>query len=59
MERMYDPRTGRPLTSGKDDPQGLSDEELQVELTIAAARPHRPHRLEALLHELARRKVAA
>ena len=56
MERACDPRTGRPLIGGRDDPDALTDDELQAELTIAAARPRqRERRLEALLLELARR----
>ena len=56
MERTSDPRTGRPLTGGREDPDGLTDDELQAELTIAAARPRqRAPRLETLLLELARR----
>ena len=56
MERAYDPRTGRPLIDGRDDPQGLTDDELEAELTIAVARPQqRANRLDALLCELARR----
>jgi hypothetical protein len=59
MERAHDPRTGRPLVDGRDDPHGLTDDELQAELTIAAARPRpRAHRLEALLLELARRTAS-
>ena len=56
MEREFDPLTGRPLIAGRDDLQGLTDDELQAEATIAAAEPsRRAHRLEALLLELARR----
>ena len=56
MERAYDPRTGRPLVDGRDDPHELTDDELQAELTIAAARPRpRARRLETLLLELTRR----
>jgi hypothetical protein len=59
MERAYDPRTGRPLVEGRDDPHGLTDDELQAELTIAAARPRpRARRLDALLLELARRTAS-
>jgi hypothetical protein len=59
MERAYDPRTGRPLIGGSDDPHALTDEELQAELTIAAARPRpRAKRLETLLLELARRTAS-
>jgi hypothetical protein len=55
-EREFDPLTGRPLIPGCDDLQGLTDDELQAEVTIAAAEPsRRAHRLEALLLELARR----
>ena len=56
MERAHDPRTGRPLIGGSDDPHGLTDEELQAELTIAVARPRqRATRLERLLLELSGR----
>ena len=58
MERAHDPRTGRPLIGGMDDPHGLTDEELQAELTIAVARPRqRATRLESLLLERARRSA--
>ena len=58
MERAYDPRTGRPLIGGSDDPRGLTDDELQVELTIAAAGPRpQAHRLDVLLLELSRRSA--
>jgi len=41
-----------------DDPHGLTDEELQAELTIAVARPRqRATRLESLLLERARRSA--
>jgi len=55
MERVYDPRTGRPLVAGQDDIEALTTEELEAEVTIAAARPRRAGRLDALLLELARR----
>jgi hypothetical protein len=58
MERVHDPRTGRPLIDGRDDPQGLTDDELQAELTIAVARPRRARRLDDLLLELARRNAS-
>ena len=35
MERDYDARTGRPLTDGRDRIDALSDEELEVEMTVA------------------------
>jgi hypothetical protein len=45
-----------PAHSRLRDLQGLTDDELQAEVTIAAAEPsRRAHRLEALLLELARR----
>jgi hypothetical protein len=50
MTRERDTRTGRPLVNGRDD-------ELEVEMTIAAAEPrHRGPRLDALLLERARRR---
>ena len=55
MERVYDPRTGRPLVGGHDDIEGLTAEELEAEVTIAAAQPRRAQRHDALLLELARR----
>jgi len=55
--RGNDPRTGRPLVDGHDRLDALTDRELAAELTIAAARPRRRiQRLDALLHELARRR---
>jgi hypothetical protein len=52
----YDKRTGRPLTDGEDRIDTLSDEQLEAELTIAAAEPtRRAHRLEDVLVELSRR----
>jgi len=57
MGRDYDARTGRPLTDGRDRIDSLSDEELEVEMTIAAYEPRRRGtRLEALLLERARRR---
>ena len=56
MDREYDPRTGRPLVHGEDRIDALTDGELEAELTIAAAEPHRrAQRLDAVLVELARR----
>jgi len=48
-----DPRTGRPLKPV----EALSDEELELELTVAASAPnrHRTERYRALLDEKARR----
>jgi hypothetical protein len=52
-----DQRTGRPLVDGRDSIQELTDDELEVEVTIAAAEPtHRGPRLDALLLEKARRR---
>jgi hypothetical protein len=52
-----DERTGRPLVGGRDSIQELSDDELEVEVTIAAAEPRRRGlRLDALLLERARRR---
>jgi hypothetical protein len=57
MRRDHDTRTGRPLVEGRDSVEGLSDDELEVEVTIAAAEPrHRGPRLDALLLERARRR---
>lgn len=52
-----DERTGRPLVNGRDSIEELSDDELEVEVTIAAAAPsQRRLRLDALLLERARRR---
>jgi len=60
MRREQDARTGRPLIDGRDSIEELSDEELEVEVTIAAAEPrHRGLRLDALLLERARREGRA
>jgi hypothetical protein len=57
MRRNYDERTGRPLTNGRDSIEELSDDELEVELTIASGEPrHRGRRLDALLRERTRRR---
>ncbi len=57
MRREHDVRTGRPLVDGRDSIEELSDDELEVEVTIAAAEPrHRGPRLDALLLERARRR---
>ena len=57
MRREHDERTGRPLINGRDSIEELSDDELEFEVTIAAAEPrHRGPRLDALLLELARRR---
>jgi hypothetical protein len=56
MASDYDRRTGRPLTDGEDRIEALSNDELEAELTIAAAEPtRRAHRLDDVLVELARR----
>ena len=58
MRREHDTRTGRPLVDGRDSVEGLSDDELEVEVTIAAAEPrHRGPRLDALLLERSRRRA--
>jgi hypothetical protein len=58
MTRERDQRTGRPLVNGRDSIEELSDDELEVEVTIAAAEPrHRGPRLDALLLERARRRA--
>jgi len=55
--REHDERTGRPLINGRDSIEELSDDELEFEMTIAAAEPrHRGPRLDALLLERARRR---
>ena len=52
-----DERTGRPLVDGRDSIEELSDDELEVEVTIAVAAPsQRGLRLDALLVERARRR---
>jgi len=57
VRREHDQRTGRPLVNGRDSIEELSDDELEVEVTIAAAEPRRRGpRLDALLHERARRR---
>jgi hypothetical protein len=57
MKREYDRRTGRPLVGGRDRVEALTVEELEAEVTIAAAEPRRgERRLNALLSELARRR---
>ena len=57
MRREHDERTGRPLVDGRDSIEELSDDELEVEVTIAVAEPrHRGLRLDALLLERARRR---
>ena len=56
--RQLDNRTGRPLIDGRDDIEGLTDEELEVELTIAAGDPERRgERLDNLLLERTRRRA--
>ena len=56
MTLDYDARTGRRLTDGEDRIDTLSNDELEAELTIAAAEPtRRAHRLDDVLVELARR----
>jgi hypothetical protein len=57
MLREYDRRTGRPLVDGRDLIEALTVEELEAEVTIAAAEPRRrERRLDTLLGELARRR---
>jgi hypothetical protein len=57
MSREHDERTGRPLVNGRDSIEDLTDDELEAEMTIAAAEPrHRGLRLDALLLERARRQ---
>jgi hypothetical protein len=58
MKRDYDRRTGRPLVDGREVVEALTDEELEMEVTIAAAEPRRrARRLDALLLERARRSL--
>lgn len=57
MPRELDHRTGRPLIDGRDRIDELTDQELETELTIAAAAPHRRgERLDNLLLERAKRR---
>jgi hypothetical protein len=57
MLRNYDGPTGRPLAGGRDLITELTDDELEIELTIAVAEPtRRAHRLDQLLLERAKRK---
>jgi hypothetical protein len=57
VRREHDARTGRPLVDGRDSIEELSDDELEVEVTIAVAEPRRRGaRLDALLLERARRR---
>jgi hypothetical protein len=57
MGREFDERTGRPLVDGVDRIEALTDEELEAELTIASANPHRRReRLDQLLLERTRRR---
>lgn len=56
--RQVDQRTGRPLVDGHDRIDALTDEELEAELTIAAAEPRRRgERLDDLLLERTRRRI--
>lgn len=58
MKRERDERTGRPLVNGRESIEELNDDELEIEVTIAAAEPrHRGPRLDALLLERARRRA--
>jgi hypothetical protein len=58
--RQVDQRTGRPLIDGRDDVEALTDEELEVELTIAAGdAERRAERLDNLLLERTRRRTQA
>jgi hypothetical protein len=55
--RQVDDRTGRPLVDGHDRIEALTDDELEAELTIAAAEPRsRGERLDDLLLERTRRR---
>ena len=56
--RQVDQRTGRPLVDGRDRVEALTDDELEAELTIAAAEPRRRgERLDNLLLERTRRRL--
>jgi hypothetical protein len=56
--RQVDHRTGRPLEDGHDRIDALTDDELEAELTIAAAEPRRRReRLDNLLLERTRRRI--
>jgi hypothetical protein len=56
--RQVDQRTGRPLIDGRDNIEGLTDDELEAELTIAAAEPlRRAQRLDTLLLERTKRRT--
>jgi hypothetical protein len=44
VTRTHDPATGRPLADGDEAIGSLSDEELELELTVAAHDPLRRHR---------------
>jgi hypothetical protein len=58
MSRDYDERTGRPLVEGRDAVDALTDEELEIELTVAAAEPlRRAKRLDEVLLERTRRRL--
>lgn len=57
MTREFDRRTGRPLSDGRDRIEELTDDELEIELTIAAADAHRRReRLDSLLLERTKRR---
>jgi hypothetical protein len=58
--RQVDQKTGRPLVDGRDDIEALTDDELEVELTIAAGdAERRADRLDNLLLERTRRRTQA
>jgi hypothetical protein len=58
MNRSYDPRTGRPLEGEREALETLTDQELEVELYVAAAATgkRRVLRFELLRSELDRRR---
>jgi hypothetical protein len=57
VKRTHDTRSGRPLVVGRDAIELLTDEEREVEATIAAYEPRRRgRRFDAVLRELARRR---
>jgi hypothetical protein len=56
MTTGFDPRTGRPLTGQHEEVENLADDQLEIELTIAAYdTARRPARFERLAQELLRR----
>jgi hypothetical protein len=57
VKREFDDRTGRPVSDGREAVESLTDDELEAEVTIAAAEPRRrAQRLDVLLLERTRRR---